>query len=372
MKKIFKILKRIILIILATIGLVILSVFIFVNIAPQFGNSPAGEHAEKMKNSPNYKGKQFVNQIPTSMDMSFRAMGATIREMITAKNTTPDKPLPARFSNGVVANADSAAVVTWYGHSAILLQMDGKRILIDPMFGPNASPVSFFGKRFDYEKPIDFSQFTNIDAVVISHDHYDHLDYPSIKKLEAHVKHFYVPLGVGAHLQKWGIAEDRITELDWWQSVNADGIELTAAPARHFSGRGIMDRNKTLWVSWIITGKKQKIFFSGDSGYGPHFKKIGEKFGPFDLAMIECGQYNEKWEAIHMMPEQSLQAGMEVKAKVVMPIHWGAFKLAMHSWTDGVERLTKAAAIKSVSIATPVIGEPFRIGTEMPNEKWWE
>lgn len=357
------------------IGLMTLGVGItmFVSFAPQFGAKPSGEHLQRIKQSPNFQDGQFVNGIETKMDYSLSNMYKMMKEFITATNTAPKKPLPVRFEeNSTEEIADSLIYVTWFGHSAFLLEMEGKRILLDPMFGPASSPVSFTSHRFPYEKPIDLDQFTQIDAVIISHDHYDHLDYPSIVHLNKEVGHFFVPLGVGSHLVHWGVAPEKITELDWWESATLDHLSFTGTPARHFSGRGIRDSKKTLWASWVLQGKNNKIYFSGDSGYGPHFKAIGEKFGPFDFVMMECGQYNEKWEAIHMMPEQSAQAAIDVKAKLVMPIHWGAFSLAPHVWTEPITRLLKAADTQNIPVIYPMIGQHFAIGDAISKDKWWE
>lgn len=211
----------------------------------------------------------------------------------------------------------------------------------------------------------------NIDAIVISHDHYDHLDFESVKQLLPHTKKFYTALGVGSHLKRWGVPSSKIVELDWWQNSALENLTLTATPSRHFSGRTFSDRNKTQWASWVIEGKYNKIYFSGDSGYGPHFKSIGQKLGPFDFAMVECGQYNENWSAIHMMPEQSAQVGLDLDAKVIMPIHWGEFDLSLHSWTDPIERVTEAAKNLNQPIIHPRIGLRFEI-SEMPDDRWWE
>ena len=189
--------------------------------------------------------------------------------------------------------------------------------------------------------------------------------------LKDKVGHFYTPLGVGAHLERWGISSERITELDWWETASIGQTKLVAAPARHFSGRGITDRNKTQWASWVIVGEREKIYFSGDSGYGPHFKEIGERFGPFDFAMMECGQYNERWEAIHMMPEQTIQASIDIKSKKMMPIHWSAFNLSLHHWTEPVERALKAAKAREVNMITPLIGLRFSPAVIQENTMWW-
>jgi L-ascorbate metabolism protein UlaG (beta-lactamase superfamily) len=240
------------------------------------------------------------------------------------------------------------------------------------MLGVSPSPVSFISKRFPYERAIDLESLPDIDAIVISHDHYDHLDYPTIKILKDRVGRFFTPLGVGSHLMRWGVDEISITELDWWESSKIGGIQLIATPARHFSGRGTGDRNKTQWASWVFKGQDHRIYFSGDGGYANHFKAIGEKYGPFDFAMIECGQYNEKWKAIHMMPEESVQACIDVQGRVMMPIHWGAFNLALHTWTDPVVRARAEASKKGVVMSTPLIGQRFSIHHDIPAEKWWD
>ncbi|MCL4138462.1 UNVERIFIED_CONTAM: hypothetical protein GTU68_034280 [Idotea baltica] len=228
-------------------------------------------------------------------------------------------------------------------------------------------------KRYSKELPINIEQLPAIDLVLFSHDHYDHLDYQSILLLKDKVKQFYVPLGLGAHLEKWGVSPERIKELDWWEEANFEGLQLACTPARHFSGRGLGDRFTTLWASWVIKGKYDNIYFSGDSGYGPHFKEIGEKYGPFNFSMMECGQYNERWDNIHMMPEETVQASIDIKAKQMMPIHWGAFTLAMHPWQESVERATAAAEKMNVKMVLPQIGQTISINEEpLPTERWWE
>jgi L-ascorbate metabolism protein UlaG (beta-lactamase superfamily) len=343
----------------------------FVKFAPQFGGSPNGHHLKEIEKSANFSEGRFRNQIETVMDLGFRSGTKVMYEwLFEGMERTPGKPLPVSFSDMEQPN-DSSIKVTWFGHSAILLQIDGMNILIDPMLGDAASPVSFATRRFAYEQPIDLQSIPEIDAIVLSHDHYDHLDYKTILTLKDRVGHYFTPLGVGSHLRRWGVEPSKITELDWWETADFQGLSLVAAPARHFSGRGLTDRNKTQWASWVIFGKKEKIYFSGDSGYGPHFREIGEKYGPFDFAMMECGQYNEKWEAIHMMPEQTVQAAADLKCEVMMPIHWGAFNLALHSWTDPVERALAAANKKAINIYTPLIGKTFSPGEAMEAAEFW-
>jgi L-ascorbate metabolism protein UlaG (beta-lactamase superfamily) len=348
-----------------------ISITLFMQISPQFGASPQGDHLERIRTSPNYSAGRFQNLMETRMDLNLKSGLSVMKEWIFSDNARkPTNPLPVGFGESVPDNGHNP-FVTWYGHSTVMLEMEGKKILIDPMLGSASSPVSFLSRRFKYQRPIDIDGLPEIDAVVISHDHYDHLDYPTIKAIKNRVGHFYTPLGVGAHLRKWGVDASRITELDWWEATQMEGIQLIAAPARHFSGRGINDRDKTQWASWVLLGTEYRVYFSGDSGYGPHFSEIGDRFGPFDFAMIECGQYNEKWQVIHMMPEESVQACIDVGGKVMMPIHWGAFNLSLHAWTDPVVRATAEAQRVGISIATPVIGQRFSIHRPVPDAVWW-
>lgn len=371
--KIFKrIVLRSLLIFLSVTLLLTIAVMSFVKLAPQFGAAPSGKALEKITLSENYHEDHFVNLIPTSMDMKVKDGVKVMYEwLFNADSRMPDKPLPVAFQKKAESEVVAPVALTWYGHSALLLEMDGKKIFLDPMLGNAASPVAFMTKRFAYTEPIDIENLPHLDAVVLSHDHYDHLDYGTIKKIKDRVDHFFTPLGVGAHLRRWGVDDDKITELDWWQSVALEGLKITATPARHFSGRGLTDRNKTQWASWVIESKNSNIYFSGDSGYGPHFKQIGERLGPFDFAMMECGQYNERWAAIHMMPEQTIQAAMDVKARKMMPIHWSAFNLSLHAWTEPVERAIKAAKIHEMYIITPQIGERFVPDDFPENDYWW-
>jgi len=242
------------------------------------------------------------------------------------------------------------------------------------MLGPVASPVSFLGPKRYNEKILDLiEELPPIDAVLITHDHYDHLDYPSIQKLKSKAAHFFVPLGVGAHLIRWGVEKVRITELNWWEEIQFQGLTFALTPSKHFSGKGIFNRNSTLWGGWVILGKQTRFFTSGDGGYDAHFKEIGEEYGPFDIALIEGGQYDRRWSWAHMFPEQSVQANVDVKGKTMMLIHWGAFTLARHSWTDPIERALKEAESKNVHLIAPKIGETILL-TESPASpptSWW-
>lgn len=358
------------------VGVVLVGATLFINISPEFGGKATKEQKENYALSSNYKDGKFMNLGGVQMSMDFKKF---VKSLTGYFNPQP-KAVPK--TNIDVIKVDSLDIaqykdstrLVWFGHSTFLLQIKGKNILIDPMFGDVPAPHPMLGgKRFSSDLPIEIEKLPNIDAVILSHDHYDHLDYNSILRLKEKVGMFYAPLGVGVHLKEWGVESQKINELDWWQETIFDDLKLVCTPAQHFSGRGVTDRAATLWSSWIIKSDNDNIFFSGDSGYGDHFKEIGEKYGPFDFAMMECGQYNEMWKEIHMMPEETAQAGVDVKAKFIMPIHWGAFKLAMHSWTDPIERVRRKASVLNLPVIAPKIGESIflqRNGNKM--NKWWE
>ncbi|WRP06017.1 MBL fold metallo-hydrolase [Rossellomorea aquimaris] len=345
--------------------------FLVVRFYPAFGEKPS---LERVQSSPQHSKGSFKNPIPTSMDTSFSTSLTMIRDLM--KKNTNRKP---KYDIPIVTfpsldHPYPVTNVTWFGHSASMIEIDGKRLLLDPMFGRAPSPFSWIGgKRFSKDLPFQLEQLPSIDAVIFSHDHYDHLDYGTIRKLQDKVKQFFVPIGVRSHLERWGIHPDHIVELDWWDEVEWNGLTLACTPARHFSGRSLHDRNATLWCSWCIIGNSSRIFFSGDSGYGPHFKEIGRVYGPFDLSLMECGQYDTRWAPIHMLPEETVQAHIDVKGKQLLPIHWGAFTLSFHEWTDPIKRVTKSGAEQGVSVVTPRIGETFPVGSDSyPSSKWWE
>lgn len=357
------------------IAIIIITAFLFVNLSPEFGGKSTDEEKTIYIKSENYKDGKFINKNEVKLDMSFKDMGKILAGYLKPQpKTVPQKNIPTTKIDSInIEEYSGNTRLIWFGHSTFLLQINSKNILIDPMFGNVPAPHPLLGnKRFSKELPIDIKKLPEIDAVLISHDHYDHLDYGSIKKLKNKVKKFYTPLGVGAHLQEWGIEKKRIIELDWWQETKFENLNFICTPAQHFSGRGLTDRTKTLWSSWIIQSNTENIFFSGDSGYANHFKEIGKKYGPFDFAMMECGQYNKLWPEIHMFPEETVQAGLDVNAKRIMPIHWGAFKLAMHTWTDPIERVSKSAKKLNMEVVIPRIGESIFLNEMNANrDKWW-
>lgn len=319
--------------------------------------------------------KKYENQIPTTMSTGWKSTISMLKDAL--KKDTERRPrTEIEVQTYKPSNAlpeTHAPQVTWFGHSAFLLEIEGKRLFFDPMLGSRPSPVSWVGtKRYSSQLPMTPEECPALDAIILSHDHYDHLDYGSIRKLKDKTARFIVPMGVRKRLIKWGVSAKKITEHAWGDEFEFQGLQLACTPARHFSGRSLFDRNSTLWCSWVIKGQETKVFFSGDSGYGPHFKEIGKKYGPFDLTLMECGQYDERWSAIHMMPEQTVQAHQDVGGKLLVPIHWGAFTLAFHAWYDPAERATRKAKEQGVSIATPRIGESVRIhNTEIPSQRWW-
>lgn len=367
---------RMLYIVLSLITLLIIIGVLFINLSPQFGGVASKQQQELFSKSKHYKDGKFLNNGGVKMEMSFKdsfkAMWILFKSNSKAE---PNKNITVQKIDSItIANYNSKTRFIWFGHSTFLLQIKGKNLLIDPMFGNVPAPNPLLGnKRFSNKLPIEIEKLPHIDAVLITHDHYDHLDYESIQKLKDKVNMFYTPLGVGIHLLKWGIEKERIIELDWWQEIKYDELTIRCTPAQHFSGRGLVDREKTLWCSWIIQSDDENLFFSGDSGYAPHFKEIGDKYGPFDFAFMECGQYNDLWPLVHMFPEETAQAGLDIKAKRMMPIHWGAFKLASHSWTDPVERLSKKAKELKIDLVIPKIGESIEIELNDSEEiyPWW-
>lgn len=273
--------------------------------------------------------RKYVNQIHTDVSFKLKDIIGLINDYFKMKTKLrPVKNLPIVLSD---KNNGSLESVTWFGHSASLLKVEGKTLLLDPMFGDASSPFPLFNsKRYSGVFSLEREDLQEIDAIIISHNHYDHLNYKSIMQLKDRAKHFYVPNGVAQYLIKWGVSPSKISEHNWWDEITFHNIKLVCAPARHFSGRSMTDRDCSLWCSWLILGQETKVFFSGDSGYAPHFKEIGNKYGPFDLTLMECGQYDPRWSAIHMLPEETVQAHIDVKGELLLPIHWGAFTLALH------------------------------------------
>lgn len=343
-------------------------------IAPQFGASATGQRLERIESSSHYKNGRFQNLIETPMYGENTSIWQSMLKFIKGgKNREPGTVIETvEFDYEMIPVKEVS--VTWFGHSTILLQIAGKNILIDPVFSNHASPFAFTGpKAFAYSNIYHVEDLPKIDAVLISHDHYDHLDYETMRELKDKVNKFYVPLGLGAHMERWGIPKNHITELEWWDEIEFDNELLFACvPMRHFSGRGINDRNKTLWAGWVIKSNEHSVIHTGDSGYGDHFKQIGEKYGPFDLTMVECGQYNEGWPYIHMTPEQTIQAHIDLNGKLLLPIHWGRFNLSLHSWTDPIERASSASIQQNIDLIAPVPSQKVILSNPLAYYEWWK
>lgn len=341
---------------------------------PPLGRKPS--KAPGFGASDHYQAGKFYYPLPTDMKMDVRTAMSLIRDLLLGgQQRRPARPIPVEsldVSSMIAPGAKQDAIV-WLGHSASMLRIDGKTLLLDPMLGRAPSPFPWFGGgRYSEAPPILPDELPEIDAVIFSHDHYDHLDYGTIKALHRKVGRFFVPLGVGGHLVRWGVDPAKIEEFDWWVETEWQGLRLACAPARHFSGRSVHDRQSTLFCSWAILGEEKKVFFSGDSGYGPHFREIGERYGPFDLTLMECGQYDPRWGLLHMMPEETVQAHLDVQGQVMIPIHWGGFTLSLHSWTDPVERATEEGRRLGAIVATPRIGEVVPLDSAAwPSTPWW-
>ncbi|HTG65157.1 MAG TPA: MBL fold metallo-hydrolase [Flavobacterium sp.] len=340
----------------------------------QFGARPSKSDLEKYSKSTYWNGKIFENLEETTMEFALSNLPKFLHKQFCQKeDREPPKPLPIlSFDKAEFESGTHLMKSVWYGHSTILMRLNHATILIDPMFGQDAAPIAPFKvKRFS-EGTLDLiDDFPEIDLVLISHDHYDHLDYESVLKLKGKTKQFYVALGVKRHLVSWGIDSEKITEFDWWAEAVFENIKITFTPTRHFSGRGLTDRAKSLWGGWAFKTEAENIWFSGDSGYGNHFAEIGTRLGPFDFAFMECGQYNENWHQIHMYPEESVQAAIDAGVKNMMAVHWAGFALAQHSWKEPVERFVEKATSENLNFIVPEIGELFTAKNSNNTEFWY-
>jgi L-ascorbate metabolism protein UlaG (beta-lactamase superfamily) len=350
---------------------VVFSITLLIYNYPSFGKLPQSKRLSLIKQLQNYKHHQIENLIPTPAKDANTSYWQIMARMIAGnKRSRPSKPFP--FVKSDFKNSEELKI-TWFGHSSYLLQFDGLNILVDPVFSNRPSPFQFIGtKNFDGTEFSDFSALPTLDAILITHDHYDHLDYGTIKQLKAKTKLFITSLGVGEHLVKWGVNDNTIFELKWGETffVN-DYISLTATPARHFSGRGLK-RNQTLWSSFVLQTKNNKIFIGGDSGFDGSFEAIGNEHGPFDLAILECGQYDKMWPYIHMFPAEVIKASLQLKTKHLLPVHWGKFSLALHNWDEPINTLIDEAKHTQLFVLTPKIGQTFNLQSPLPTEKWWQ
>ncbi len=357
----------------ALVIVIIVALIMFLN--QSYSSAEYRDGDVKMKRiemSDQYKEKKFINSDPW-IGMSFKEnIGVMWDFMVGGDQRSPKVPLPVKQVDLQYFNLSGKNQLnsTWLGHSSLMINIDGYKVITDPVF---EKKVSIAGPtRFNGNVPIDTSLIQDVDVVIISHNHYDHLNKMSIQLVENKTKQFIVPLGVGAQLEKWGVDRSKISEVDWWEEIQInEGFMIAATPAQHFSGRGLADKNKTLWVSYVLKGPEHSAYYSGDSGYFNGFKQIGETYGPFDMTFLECGAYDEKWHHIHMYPEETVLAHIDLKGDLLQPVHWATFNLALHSWFEPVQRLIDAAKKEKINITTPVVGETIHYNRTVTESDWW-
>lgn len=337
------------------------------------GGDPSAATLERMRAFERYKNGGFQNVEPRPA-----GKGPTARIMwqffASKAMRAPICPLPmVTDGDKILQQAPASGLrITWLGHSTTLIELDGVRVLTDPIWSERASPSTLAGPRRFHPPPIAIQALPPLDAVVVSHDHYDHLDMATVKQLAARGAVIHVPLGIGGHLARWGVPAAQISEHEWWQDATLrNGVRVISTPGRHFSGRGLRDRDHTLWTSWSIVGPQHRVFFSGDTGLTESYKTIADRLGPFDVSLIEIGQYHESWGDIHLGPIGALDAHTWLRAKKLFPIHWSTFVLGLHVWSEPAERLRNEAEHRGVSVLTPRLGEPIEPTTDVKTEAWW-
>ena len=348
---------------LTIIAVVAFGAFIFLQ-QPQFGRTPTGARLERVRQSPNYRDGKFQNIHPTPQVTFEKGIVSSLIHHLFSKNENrrPKQEIPTRKTD--LHRLDkSKDVLVWFGHSSYFIQIDGKRILVDPVFSNAASPVPFFNRAFKGTNIYTAEDIPETDYLIISHDHWDHLDYPTAIALRGKIRKVICPLGAGEHFERWGFRAEDIVELDWYEEVNLDtDFKLFCLPTRHFAGRGIKPY-QSLWASFLLQTSGFKIYIGGDSGYDTHFAEIGDRFDGVDLAILENGQYNKDWKYIHMMPEEVIRAAKDLKATTLLTVHHSKFALSDHSWTEPMERIMQLHQGESFQLLSPMIGEETAIQT---------
>jgi L-ascorbate metabolism protein UlaG (beta-lactamase superfamily) len=360
-------------IILSISGLVAAAALILWNL-PEFGSAPCGERLARIKKSPNYKNGEFQNLLPTPIITEAPNEKHSAIDIFFSAQTrrTPQDAIPS-VKRDLLHLDPARNILVWFGHSSYFMQLEGKRILVDPVFSGHASPLSFLIKAFRGTDAYSAADLPDIDYLFITHDHWDHLDYDTVKKLRPRVGKVICGLGVGAHLERWGYSKEQIIEGDWGDEENlGGGFAAYVLPARHFSGRRL-ERNKTLWASFaLVSPRGAKIYMGGDSGYGPHFAAIGKAFGGFDLAVLEDGQYDPSWKYIHMTPSETLLAARDLDAKILLPVHNSKFMLSTHNWDTPLKAITALAKETPQPVITPEIGEIVNLDNPaQSSSEWW-
>ena len=343
---------------------------------PQFGAAMSGARLERAKANPQYRDGRFVNLQPETPTPFGAMLGYLVRQFSGDEVRVPPSPLPVLAVDRTALDAAPPASglrAFWIGHASVYVEIDGLRLLLDPVFAERVSPIPIGPKRF-HPPPIALADLPKIDAVLVSHDHYDHLDMATVQHLAARGTRFFVPLGIGAHLERWGVPPAQIEEMEWWQRKALGGVEFVCTPTRHYSGRGLGDRSATLWSSWSVLGPQHRFVYSGDTGYGTHFEEIGSRLGPFDVAFVKIGAYGPgaSWLDIHMSPEQAVQANRDLRSRRMFPVHWSTFNLAYHDWDEPVRRAVAEARRTGVALVTPRVGEWVDADQEFASTPWWE
>jgi L-ascorbate metabolism protein UlaG (beta-lactamase superfamily) len=342
---------------------------------PQFGGELAGARLARARANPQYRDGAFVNPLPPAGYRMVDVWNLLKGQFFGSEVRVPPAPIPVVAVDPALKNTPPAPGLRafWIGHASVYVEMEGIRFLIDPMFSDYASPIDVGPKRF-FPPPIALGDLPPIDAVLITHDHYDHLDMRTIEVLARAGARFFVPLGIGAHLERWGVAPDRMRELEWWQEESLGAVRIVSTPARHYSGRRLGDRNATLWTSWSVIGARHRFYVSGDTGYSDHFRTIGTRLGPFDLSFIKIGAYGPgaPWLDIHMSAEDAVRAHRDVGARWLFPVHWGTFNLAFHEWDEPIKRTLAAASTAKVDVVTPRVGEFVDAEKDFVSTAWWE
>jgi L-ascorbate metabolism protein UlaG (beta-lactamase superfamily) len=317
---------------------------------------------------------RFHNQARLPQDGVMKKLRIGLKYLFLRKppDTRPSTPLQVQpMTRQQVLDAPDHSL--WrLGHSTLLLKLRGRFFITDPVFAERASPVQWAGPQRFHAPPLGLDELPPLAAVILSHDHFDHLDEQAIRRLAPRTGVFLAPLGVGDLLIEWGVAADKVRQLDWWQDTEVEGVRFVATPAQHFSGRGLFDSNRTLWASWVVIDEQLRLFFSGDTGYFEGFKQIGERFGPFDLTLIETGAYNVAWPSVHMQPEQSLQAHLDLQGRWMLPIHNGTFDLSTHAWQEPFERILALTEQAQVRLCTPQMGERVSLDSPHAGQNWWQ
>lgn len=362
-------LKRFLKVILALVAIIAaFLVFVAISAWPNIGTLPDATQTARDAKSPEWRDGKFENPLP----MYTNVRGGILQIFKSAPGEEPDAPVPTVDSASLYKTPPASGLrVTWFGHSSMLLEIDGTNVVVDPLWSERASPFSWLGPKRWYAPPASIDELPRVDAVIVSHDHYDHLDRASIQAFNARGVRFIVPLGVASHLRGWGVPAARITELDWWQDTTVGNVKIVSTPSRHASGRLNARSDVTLWTGYALIGSAHRVFYSGDTGFNDTFADVGTKYGPFDVSLIESGQYDAQWPDWHLGPEQAMKVHEEVRGKVLIPVHWGLIKLAHHAWTEPPERILAAAKCTHAEVLVPEPGQAVEPTTHPVVPRWW-